>query len=175
MNLFNFFKKKEASSTSLPIDIYNLEISASSSPITKQDLCLLNFFLNFFPSEQNLCCCIQTFQDNVFANIYCQTYLNEWKHLNKDMIEVTKLLSVHDYPEDFLNLLDISDDDYSNYFNEKSITTKTIDFINNNKRAFQTKCTSEDKIYVDKNSDVNYFKIVWGRPNYMNFMSEDWG
>ncbi|MGL9730159.1 hypothetical protein [Enterococcus sp. DIV0756] len=172
--MVDFFKKGRLKLPSRPVKIYNLEISAGSA-VSKKDLYLLNFFLNFFPNKEKLCCCIKTYSDDVFAHIYCQTSLEEWAQLNKDMVEITRFLAGHEYPEEALNLLDLPEDGSFNFSDEALIHAKAIDFINENRKDFQTKCTTKDSIYFDKNSDVNYFKIVWGLPSYMNFISENLG
>lgn len=172
--MLHFFKNR-MDQTEKPIKIYNLAISANQKNLSKQDMLLLKSFLHFFPQQEELSCDIQTFRDNVFAHIYCRTSLAEWDHLGTDMIGISMLLSVHDSPEEVVNLLDLSEEEALHSADKELMTEKAIAFINNKRKSFQTACTTQDKIYIDQNSDVNSFRMIWGTADEMNIIYENWG
>lgn len=175
--MFNFLKKLVplSNQSETLVDIYNLELPSDSGITSEKDLILLKHFLNFRPNKGNLACNIKTYSDDAFVYIYCQTLVNEWTYLSSDMMEIPKILTIANGINDFLNLLDIEDDETMDSLKETYIIEKAIQFVNETKMDFQSMCTEKDKLYFEKYSDVNYFKIIWGTSDHMNFILRSLG
>ncbi len=154
------------------IDIYNLSITSANDNITKKDLNLISFFLKFTPSENKLFSVIKKWNDDTFVNISCESNNQNWISCTQKMLTVDEILkgTPEDYLEDFFWLIEVE-----KIYDIENIMNHVIDFINSNKKEYQSICSKKSRIYFSRYSDVNSYTVVWGQENYLNCIVSDVG
>lgn len=164
--LLNNFKETEV------VDIYNIAITSTTDSIAQKDLDLISFFLKFTPSKNNLFCIINKWSDDVFINISCESNQQNWSMCTQNMLTINEILSSNDEQglEDFFWLIGIEKPD-----DKGNITNYVIDFINSDKKEYQSTCSKSSSIFFSKYSDVNCYTVVWGQENYLNYIVRNFG
>lgn len=147
MKLFHYFRKNKSRNKICCYEIYDFEILSNDSPISNKQLTLLRFLLKFKPNKNNLKCLIRVYHDTLLSNIYCETTTKDWTAIPNEMIALSETLTRNTDLEEFSNLIDISDFYYEGTISDNLIQDKAIEFINYQKKDFQTNCTLRDTIF----------------------------